>query len=75
MMRSEGGGFLVLFKVQGCRVTPRFYHMVSDVNQAKGKAGCIQDFLVWPQEWKDSPSRDVKSMVRGGNRGNWGKEF
>ena len=55
-MRWQGGGFLVLFKGGGCRVTPRFHLMVSDVNQGKEKAGWIQDFLVWSQEWKDSPS-------------------
>ena len=37
-------------------MTPRFHLMVSDVNQGKEKAGWIQDFLVWLQEWKDSPS-------------------
>ena len=55
MVRSEGGGLLVLHKGGECRVTPRFHLLVSDVNQGKEKTGWIQDFLVWPQEWKDSP--------------------
>ena len=55
VVRLEGGEFLVLFKGGECRVTPRFHLFVSDVNQGKEKAGWIQDFLVWPQEWKDSP--------------------
>ena len=49
MVRSEGGGFLIFFKGGECRVTPRFYIFVSDVNQGKEKAGWIQDFLVWSQ--------------------------
>ena len=55
VVRSECEGFLVLFKGGECRVTPIFHIFVSDVNHRKGKAGWIQDFLVWPQEWKDSP--------------------
>ena len=54
VVRSEGGGFLVLFKGGECRVTPRFHLLVSDINQRKERAGWIQDFLVWVQEWKDS---------------------
>ena len=33
MVRLEGGRFLVLFKGEEDRLTPRFYHFVSDVNQ------------------------------------------
>ena len=35
VVRSEGGRFLVLFKGGECRVTPRFYLFVSDLNQGK----------------------------------------
>ena len=55
VVRVEGVGFLVWLKGGGCRVTSRFHLMVSDVNQGKERAGRNQDFLVWPQEWKDSP--------------------
>ena len=44
-----------MFKGGKCRVTPKFHLFISDVNQGKGKASWIQDFLVWLQEWKDSP--------------------
>ena len=37
-----------------CWGTPRFYLLVSDVNEGKEKASWIQDFLIWLQEWKDS---------------------
>ena len=50
----EGGGFLVLCKGGDCRGTPRFYLLVSDVNEGKEKASWIQDFLMSLQEWKDS---------------------
>ena len=33
--KSEGEGFLVLFKGGGCRASPRFRLFVSDVNQGK----------------------------------------
>ena len=36
-------------------MTPKFHLFISDANQGKGKASWIQDFLVWLQEWKDSP--------------------
>ena len=55
VVRWEGGGFLVLFKGGGCRVTPRFHLFVSDINQGKEWAGWIQDFPEWLQGWKDSP--------------------
>ena len=41
VVRSEGGRFLVLFKGGECRVTPRFYLFVSDLNQGKEKVGWI----------------------------------
>ena len=47
--------FLVLFNDGGCRVSPRFYHFVSVVNQENKEAEWVQDFLAWPQGWKDSP--------------------
>ena len=46
MVRSEGGEFLVSFKGEECRVTPRFHLLVSDINQRKERAVWIQDFLV-----------------------------
>ena len=46
MVRWEGWGFLVLLKGEGCRVTPRFHLMVSDVNQGREKTGYIQDFFL-----------------------------
>ena len=55
VVRSEGEGFLVLFKGGECSMILRFHLFVFDVNQGKIKAGWIQDFLVWSQEWKDSP--------------------
>ena len=27
---------------------------VTDVNQLNEEEGCSQDFLAWPQDWKDS---------------------
>ena len=38
--------FLVLFKDGRCKVSPRFYLFVSDVNQGNYKAGWVQDSLV-----------------------------
>ena len=35
--------FLVLFKDGGCRVNPRFYLFISDVNQGSKEAGWVQD--------------------------------
>ena len=39
--------FLVLFKDEGCRVSPRFHLFVSDVNQGNKETGLVQDFLAW----------------------------
>ena len=39
VVRWEGGKFLVLFKGGEHRVSPRFYHFVSDVNQ--GNKGAV----------------------------------
>ena len=36
-------------------VSPRFHRFVFDVNQGNEEAGLVQDFLVWPQGWKDIP--------------------
>ena len=33
----------------------RFHFFISGVNQQNEGAGRVQDFLVWPQGWKDSP--------------------
>ena len=55
VVRWEVGRFLVLLKGGGCRVSPIFHIFVSDVNQGNEGAGWVQDFLVWPQGWKDSP--------------------
>ena len=38
--------FLVLFKDGGCRVNPRFYFFISDVNQGNKEAGWVQDITV-----------------------------
>ena len=38
----------------GQRVSPRFHLFVSDVNQQKEVAGCVQDILAWRKGWKDS---------------------
>ena len=47
--------FVVLFKDGGRRVSPRFHFFVFGVNQGNEGAGWVQDFLAWPQGWKDSP--------------------
>ena len=55
-MKCQGGRFLVLFKSGGHRVSSRFHLFVSDVDQQWNKgAGQAQDYLAWPEEWKDSP--------------------
>ena len=54
-MRGEGGRFIILFKVGGRRVSPRFYLFVSDFNQRNEGAGCVQDILAWLHGWKYSP--------------------
>ena len=51
MGRWEVSGFI---QGSGSRVGPRFHLFVS-VNQQNEGGGCVQDFLAWPQEWKDSP--------------------
>ena len=47
--------FLVLLKDEGCRVSPRFHLFVSDVNPGNKDARWAQNFLVWPQGWRDYP--------------------
>ena len=49
------GEFLVLFKGGERRVSARFYLFVFDVNQQSKGAGCVQDFLAWPQRSTGSP--------------------
>ena len=44
-MKWQGGRLLVVFKGGGCRVTPRFHLLVSDVNQRNNGAGWVQDDL------------------------------
>ena len=39
--------FVVLFKDEGRRVSPRFHLFVSAVNQGNKEAGWVQDFLAW----------------------------
>ena len=51
---GKGGRFLVLFKSEGRRVSPRLHIFVSDVNQGNDGVGWVQDFLAWPQGWKES---------------------
>ena len=55
MVRQKGGRYLVLSKVGGHEMSPRFHLFVSDVNQGNEGLGWVQDFLVWLQGWKDSP--------------------
>ena len=55
MVRQKGGRYLVLFKDVGHKMSPRFHHFVSDVNQGNEGVGWVEDFLVWLQGWKDSP--------------------
>ena len=54
-MRQKGGRYLVLFKDGGHKMSPRFHLFLSDVNQGYKGLGWVQDFLAWPQRWKDSP--------------------
>ena len=54
MVREKGGRYLVLFKDEGHKMSPRFHLFVSDVKGNKG-VGWVQDFLAWPQGWTDSP--------------------
>ena len=56
IVKWQGERFLVLFKSWGHRVSPRFHLFVSDVDQQWNKGGReTQDYLAWPDEWKDSP--------------------
>ena len=41
MVRWECEGFLVLFKGEGCRLSPRFYLFVFDINQRNKEAGLV----------------------------------
>ena len=55
MVRQKGGRYLVLFKGGGHKMSPRFNLFVSDVNLGNEGVGFVQDFLAWPQGWKESP--------------------
>ena len=55
MVRQKGGRYLVLFKGGGHKMSPRFHLFVSDVNQWNEEVRWVQDFLAWPQGWKDFP--------------------
>ena len=55
VVKWQGGRFLVLFNNWGLRVSPRYHLLVSDVDQRNEGAGWVQDYLAWPQGWKDSP--------------------
>ena len=37
MVKWQGGRFLVLFKIGGCKVSPRFHLFVFDVDQQRNK--------------------------------------
>ena len=51
----KGGRYKVSFKAWGHRMSPRFHLCVSYVNKGNDGARWVQDFLAWPQGWKDSP--------------------
>ena len=55
IVKWQGGKFLVLLKGGGCRVSPRFYLFISDVDQRNAGTGLVQDYLAWLQRWKDYP--------------------
>ena len=55
MVRQKGVRYLVLLKGGRHKMSPRFHLFVSDVNQGNEGVGWVQDFLAWPQGWKDSP--------------------
>ena len=38
-----------------CSVSLRFHLFVLDVNEVDEEVGWVQDFLAWPQGWKDIP--------------------
>ena len=46
MVRWKGERYLVLFKGEGHKMSPRFHLFVSDVNQG---VGWVHDFLAWLQ--------------------------
>ena len=46
---------MFIFKGGGRRVAPRFHVFVSDVDQRNEGAGWVQDYLAWPERWKNSP--------------------
>ena len=45
-MRWKSGGFLVLFKGEGCSVSPRFYLFVFDINQGNKRQDGFKKFCV-----------------------------
>ena len=49
MVKQKSGRYLVLFKVGGRKMSPRFHLFVSDINQGNEGVGWVQDFLAWPQ--------------------------
>ena len=55
MVSQEGGSTSFYFKGGGHKMSPRFQFFVFYVNQGNERVGWVQGFLVWPQEWKDSP--------------------
>ena len=54
-MKQYTGSFLVISKGGKCRMAPRFNIFVSDVVQQNAGVGWVQDYLAWPERWKDSP--------------------
>ena len=52
-VRKVGGSWFI--QGRGCRVSSRLYVFVSDANQGNKGAGWVEDLLVWPQGWKESP--------------------
>ena len=55
MVRQKVERYLVLFKDGGHKMSPRFHLFVSDVNQGNKRVVWVQDFLAWPQGWKNCP--------------------
>ena len=49
------GRLLVIIKGWERRMAPKFHLFVSDVDQRNKGAGWVQDYLAWPERWKDSP--------------------
>ena len=41
VLKWQGERYLVLFKGEGRRVSPRFHSFVSDVDQRNEEAGCV----------------------------------